>query len=924
TMDLGGEAGVLIHAIDEFYTTSDPSRRSALNDYLCNFQKSWDPNVTIQGCFLLLSRQNSHNVQYFGAASLYDAIKHRWEDIIDRQELLETLKSLLISSLSSGAATLSQSLTNKLSSSLALLALYCIPDVWPAPVQDLTTLWAATPELLLRVLAEIAAEFSNVHMPLTQRSILKTELHRVSEDMIRILTTVLQSTDSAPSLLNAAVECVEQWLRLPGSNLKQWTPLLSHVFGAVQDDCTALTNLLTILGANDELASEEQLVHDVLQYICNTLAQKVLAELSRDALCEETTSLAAATCSLAERVVTILVRSSASGSTQLLEDLTSFFAKLSSFPGRYPMDEGVSEMPHIFLTSLREEVCACKNSEKEKLLTALRPSFVNILIGAVNKLAFAPSNVRAEMTEEEKEAFENYRINRSECGLNSFLIVGRDALKYLNQKCLDASDQIRLGADQEECINLMESCLYSWEQIADYVGEEEYEEIVHLIQVTSKIFTSGASSLEEFRIANTLMRLIFSISHLVSGHEQAASLELQCIQMVLYQLEVKEVTGEALNTLIKLIDDRPTWLMDDAYSSELIARCSSIFENESLSTKHRLAALKAIGISLSLKEPDEIMGILRAALERYLAGVEGATTSETDEARRKFQIGIFSTLFTSLHSKSRPDAEPVVLLLRLAVPVLGGILERKPTPVIAERACESFRSACINLPSSRLSEFFSSLVSAVNHTLSIHPTAACNLAKTIVFSAAPVLKLEMVATIEEWTRLFEANYPADGAEEWIGLMVQILKKEWKLLGSSPDRALNIIVSAINLSTQALSSSEDPSVVKSASQLLATIVSNVSQTANEMGMRILQERIVLIVQIVFRRIQLELMRQTIESLAEVLFYFVQAFTTQTREVLNREENGQTPMVAALFREIGNLRNFKQMTLRLNHAARKDCA
>lgn len=54
--------------------------------------------------------------------------------------------------------------------------------------------------------------------------------------MIRILLTVLPVASSAPSLLNAAVECVEQWLHLPGSNLRQWTSLLSLVFSAVRDD----------------------------------------------------------------------------------------------------------------------------------------------------------------------------------------------------------------------------------------------------------------------------------------------------------------------------------------------------------------------------------------------------------------------------------------------------------------------------------------------------------------------------------------------------------------------------------------------------------------------------------------------------------------------------------------------------------------
>ncbi|GMS89085.1 hypothetical protein PENTCL1PPCAC_11260, partial [Pristionchus entomophagus] len=921
-MDLGGEAVVLIQAIDEFYSTTDQSRRLALNEYLCNFKNNWDCHVTIQGCFLLLSRHNSPNVQYFGALSLYDTIKHRWEDILDKPELLGTLKSFLINALTEGASVQSQSLTNKLSSSLALLALYCIPDVWNSPVQDLTTLWAATPELLLRVLAELAAEFPNVHMPLTQRSILKTELHRVSEDMIKILTTVLQSAaDSAPSLLNAAVECVEQWLRLPGSNLKQWTPLLSHVFGAVCDDSTALTNLLTILGANDELVNEEQLVHDVLQYVCGTLAQKVMGELSRDALSEEMTALAAATCSLSERVVPVLVRSSMRGSTQLVEELTSFFASLSSIPGRYPMDEAVSEIPHIFFSSLREEVCSAKTEDRDKLMSALRSPFEKVLVGAVNKLMYAPNEVREEMNEEEKESFENYRSNRMECGVNSFLMLGQSALVYLNGRCYGASEET--GGDKESAINLMESCLYNWEQIADYLGEENQTEIVNLVQVTSKMFTSGASSVEEWRIANTLMRLIFAISHLVSGHEQATSLELECIQMVLNQLEVKAVTGEALNTLIKLIEDRPEWLKERGYSDDLIARCSSLFQNESLPQKHRLAALKAIGISLSLREPTEIMEILRAPLELYLAGVEGQTTNAGDEVRKKFQIGIFSTLFSSLHTKSRPDAEAVVLLLRLANPLLVGILERNPTPIIAERALDALRNACITIPSSRISEFFLPLKKAVGLSLTIHPNAACNLAKTLVFSAASVLKGEMGETVEEWVGIFEMNYPSEGVEEWIGLMTQILKKEWKLL-DAPERALNIISSAVNLSTQALSSSEDPNVVKCSSQLLATIVSNVLSRGHELGRKILEQKILLIVQIVFRRIQIELMRQTIESLADVLFFFMQAFTTETRNVLNGEENGTTPMVSALFREIGNQRNFKTMTLRLNMAARKDCA
>lgn len=89
------------------------------------------------------------------------------------------------------------------------------------------------------------------------------------------------------------------------------------------------------------------------------------------------------------------------------------------------------------------------------------------------------------------------------------------------------------------------------------------------------------------------------------------------------------------------------------------------------------------------------------------------------------------------------------------------------------------------------------------------------------------------------------------------------------MDSSSERAVNIISSAINLSTQvkrtrmnrnglslqALSSSEDPNVVKCSSQLLATIVSSVFSKGHELGRRVLEQKIVHIVQ-VFKQIKID--------------------------------------------------------------------
>lgn len=46
---------------------------------------------------------------------------------------------------------------------------------------------------------------------------------------------ILCDKDSPPSLRNAAVECLEQWLRLPNVELMQWQPALLPFLGNPSD-----------------------------------------------------------------------------------------------------------------------------------------------------------------------------------------------------------------------------------------------------------------------------------------------------------------------------------------------------------------------------------------------------------------------------------------------------------------------------------------------------------------------------------------------------------------------------------------------------------------------------------------------------------------------------------------------------------------
>lgn len=45
--------------------------------------------------------------------------------------------------------------------------------------------------------------------------------------------------------------------------------------------------------------------------------------------------------------------------------------------------------------------------------------------------------------------------------------------------------------------------------------------------------------------------------------------------------------------------------------------------------------------------------------------------------------------------------------------------------------------------------------------------------KYVLQSAGAVLRNEMAETVEGWVATFEMNYPSDGDEEWIGLILQV-------------------------------------------------------------------------------------------------------------------------------------------------------
>ncbi|KAE9418929.1 hypothetical protein Angca_002344, partial [Angiostrongylus cantonensis] len=891
--------------VQEFYATSNPDRRKLLDEDLCMFKRRFPCEDTVAACILLMGSRYPANVQYFAAVSMYETIRHRYEECVANVTLMEVLKSFLIESLTTNAHVQMQSITNKLSSTLAILSLYCMPDVWSDPVATLTTIWAAQPELLLRVLAEIAAEFSNIQMPLTQRSKLKTELHKTSEDIIRIISTVMGADDASPSTRQAAVECVEQWVKLPGIGLHQWASVLSVVFSAVSEDSAALTNLLNLLAANDELTSIDQLVYDICHYITTALAQKIATDLADDILSEDVVSLISAVCNIAVVSVPTLLRNSKQSSASLWYGLCSLFSSICSCQGSYAVDELISDLPSSFFMTLREHIGSAASSNKKdeisiQIASAVSSYYAEVCRSAIDKLSFPVNDRFVEYDEQQKEQFLRYRMVRSEVSIDAYFITGRDTLKFLN---MELEGTIAKGdLCRTECI------MFLWETVADYLSESDYLEIYDNLKLCMQLSNIGEGA-DEDRLANTVMRHLYALSHLIQEHDDVS------------------YSKEALRTLEKFVLERSNGVM--LVGDDISQISYTFFMNESNTQELRLMALKCIGYVLSMKPSHDVMTILNNIMAPHLRDLEVEQCMQSAETleNKKFQISIFACLFASLNHKGGAPAtsitdSPSVVIFRRVFPLFQQILETQSSSIsIGDKVCDAVRNAVTNFPSEHLSQMFPLVSQLLSTALFTNPAAGSSLAKTVVlvFGHCPSTAPQLCSSIRQWLESFAHSMPSQAIEEWLSLIYQIMKKNYKTLRANGEDSLPAISNAILIAGQMLTESQEPCVVRLASQVLA-VIANQSISYGDDGPRlILASHGPELVKAIFVRIQVELIRATVESLSEVLFFFMKEFSTETRCVLDGLDHGDSPLVAAMFREIGNLRNFKQMTLRLNMAS-----
>ncbi|MFH4980395.1 hypothetical protein AB6A40_007104 [Gnathostoma spinigerum] len=829
----------IANLVTEFYTTTDCARRQELDKLLNDIKKACPGFPAV---FQLLNSSQPSFVQLFGACVLYDVIKANWEEYTSDENAVSILRAALVEKLTSEEVQQNRPLANKLTSSLALFSLYCMPDVWTNPITDLMETWKSRPEVLLKYLTEIAAEFPRTRIPLKQRGILKSSLHSAVKDVLPVLEAVLQSEQAPSSAKNAATECAEQWMRLPGVPLSDWNPVLKSVFHSSLNDIAVLTRILSVLASHEDLLTLEYMVLDICEYLAVTVCPMIINELQSmwetgekdSAEMEELASLIVALSSFVEVVVRpVLIRAASNGAEKTFRSLCSFFLNISTWPGRYPVDEVISDAPEQFWNALKEEL-QCVSDDRvtpqmlDKLNDICKNFYAKLLESALDKLAYTPFDESRHLFDKEQlDKFESYRADRMEVSANSYLIIGKDTVNFLNLQLRDA-----LGNHNICRIEVILSLL---DRMADYLTSSEMDCVNMTLELCSNIQSWGVHRQPDFlRLGVALTKLIYSLSYLIVTSDDAVRLERLSISLALMFLHESEVTADALKTLEKFCEERCPYLAETA--DELIKNCYAYFSNEKNPQSSRLSAMKCIGYALSTRDLPFIMDSLNSILAPQIKKLETILSSnilDVPEATASleteyfFELGVFSVLFASLQDKSdsKPlvddiQQSPVFIVLSQCLPLFEALIMKfGPVQSLVSKVCDALRAGLVTLGEGSqplLPAYFRILDSV----LLKNATAASLLAKSVilVFSGTSAVSKSLLSKVKSWVVTMRNTWKDSASEDYIELAYHIIKKDWKLLQTDLNDCRIILSAAIDITLQMWKSCNEISIRVTVQQL----------------------------------------------------------------------------------------------------------
>uniref|UniRef100_A0A914GRU2 Exportin-1/Importin-beta-like domain-containing protein n=1 Tax=Globodera rostochiensis TaxID=31243 RepID=A0A914GRU2_GLORO len=825
----------LAQNVVEFYNTTSKVRRMELQKSLDQFMEG---HHVWRVAMSLVIPSKPTNVQFYGAKVLHHSISLHFDQIAENTEDVAVLKDFYTQNLTDGAGSLPHSVLNKLSSGLAVLMLRSLPDIWSHPIRDLILLWSNQLELLLRVLAEIAAEFNRLIVPsVDQRNAVKSELNSMEINVIQISQHVLEDADSSASMRNAAIECIELWLKLPGAKLDDYAGAFNAIFVTIGNDFPALARILTTIRSIEGFQCMPKLIWQITQFIACGVCPRVQAELSalieqaqQPQLLEGMDELVPLVSAMAEfgqgfmSSIIALVSSNIANQnvTDVFISLSQFFFNISTLPGIYPVDECLSDLPELWWCSLREQLLLSDegpvwSAGKLRLRAESLKWYTEMLRSAIGKFTYDSARVK-RLDKETLERFESYRTERNDVSLNAVQMEPEETIKILAHDLEQALDMF----DPNRC----EAILRLTNEAADFIKVSHMPPLLSALRKSGPVvdhwISNGVSSYDDglHRFVRALLALLQTIDHLLNSLPEGRALIPHIVHTVLSCLRLMDFTAStqqgidelALGTLTVMMKNRDSAIRDRSdVIDAIIQKCYEHFSQENRHANGRLAAIRCVGIALSFKQSEFVLNSLNEILAPRLVELNklasNSALSEQQENNVLFELGILAQLVATLEpthlndgyqhagvaSASFPVSDsPVRLIIDLTLPLFNKLLENNGTPSaeLISMLCDVLKSTVHSLYR-RSAPLVETMLNFLDVIINVHPRPACELAKTLFLTFhkdRDETSLKLVAHLARWfsdrwahfqqLHTFNAIDAGDKDEQLLSLAYHVLKKFW--------------------------------------------------------------------------------------------------------------------------------------------------
>ncbi|XP_023214869.1 importin-13-like [Centruroides sculpturatus] len=592
---------------------------------------------------------------------------------------------------------------------LSSYIIHTLPEHWPSAISDVISslqpqnIPSVTPHqaltMLLELLTVLPEEFQTMHMPCSQRGVVRNALQSSVPQILGLVQEIFYQTDEVTNIHQMALKCYSSWSQLDPCVL-EYEPLLLSTLKLVYNEelcqtaLEALTNVVIHPESHKCPNSILKLVGQIIKL--EDLLSKAIQEKDMDICC----CIYGLFIALGETHSKLLLNTILEREEyrDTIIKLISLILQCSRTPGHYPIDEICSEQTFGFWYTLQDEIVASEPAKFESYLRLFHPLFQSLVDTYLIKIQYPTEDAYQQWHNDEKESFRCYRQDVGDSFMYCYNILRESMLANLMAHLSVAVNRASVNPSDWQ---YLESCLYAFQAIAESVDSEEKYYLPQFFSNLPKIL------LQNVQVISTTMDAIGSYAEWINVHPEVLEHVVPILMMGIQNTDVSPASTMALKDITR--DCQPSLA---PFAEQILSTSQEALSN--LKSRECIRLMSTIGQVLSIMSLDYIMSYLETLLTPIIHQLQQTLTeqqSSTSKATVILNLNILSMLFSTLDIRPKDDTQtnktlenkkdlpqPVFLVLKQVMPLLMTLASNWMSDEhITEALCDTLKRATSTL-----------------------------------------------------------------------------------------------------------------------------------------------------------------------------------------------------------------------------------